>query len=233
MTYNASNLTIILEAMPVNWTNISTTISMTYNLTIGRPHQGRLPISAAGDPDNSVRRSGFAFPFSNVSVADEPSFGDESWNLSCTECSLRGALDMEVDIAVRLGLPRAVRFSVEPQGLRATLDLHANIQNEKHRLFNPKPISFGPWPVSHASIEIPDILAFGPLLKFEIGANASIQGQANFDFGLTADIPNSAHAVWELPKNRGARHRASAEKYIPYGIRTMLPSNSTSTLTAR
>ena len=196
VTPDAAKLNISLDAMVANLSDVAAN----FNLNITRqPTQG--PLTGSYELEQT-RSSGFAVPISASS--DAVLLRDDDWELRCANCSVHGALNMSIDVVVSWFNITDVKFSVAPQNLQTLLSLHTNISVPTTPITSHSSIDLGSYPILGAGIEIAGIFSLGPRLGLEIGFDATVQGNADLNFGLNMTVPNTARASWQLQHEKNS-----------------------------
>ncbi|ODH50984.1 hypothetical protein GX48_02945 [Paracoccidioides brasiliensis] len=119
--------------------------------------------------------------------------------LSCTDCFAEASFATTGSVKVENFQPSSLLLEIEPQDLRATIQLQAEVSQTAPGLdiFNfDQPIFEAAIP--GAGIVVPNIFTLGAKAAFSIQGNAEVSGTAIFTFGAKSSLPNGSKISLDL-----------------------------------
>ena len=198
--YDPTHLTVHLNATKKDWKEVA----HTYNMDFGQ--------YAPTAPSNHTKRMSFDNSASLDLTAQAPAqFFTQlnipngiSFSLTCTKCGTTGKLLMSGHIETSWFQMTNFTVKAVPQGVAANLNMKFSLaMTVPGTQFAPDPVTFFTIPLD--GFAIPGLLQLGPALT--LGAGISItgaQGSASINAQISATIPDTAIAEYQLAEPRGA-----------------------------
>ena len=128
-------------------------------------------------------------------------------------------------LQVRLFSIKEAVIEASPQDVKAELQLRASISALKQPISFDQSTELASIPIPGAGIEVPGIFKLGATIAYSVGVNVTLNGQGVVDFGLAANLPNSAKVTANL-KNLGG------SSVDGFGGTTFVPLFNVKSLTA-
>lgn len=198
--YDPKHLTVHLNATKKEWKEVA----HSYNMDFGQ--------YAPAAPSNHTKRLSFDHSVSLDLTAEAPvEFFTQltipdgiSFSLTCTKCGTRGTLLMSGHIETSWFHMTSFTVQAVPQGVAADLNMKFSLAMViPGTTFSPEPITFFTIPLGGFSI--PGILQLGPALTLGAGVSiVGLQGSASIAAAISATIPDTAIAEYQLVEPRGA-----------------------------
>ncbi|KAL8941040.1 MAG: hypothetical protein Q9216_002487 [Gyalolechia sp. 2 TL-2023] len=114
------------------------------------------------------------------------------FSLNCTDCYVTGSFQVTGHISVQDFSLQDFSLAGSPQGLAAKLELDTKITAP----YSPDSLSYTrelfSMGVPEAGISVPKIFDLGAWISYEIGVTTTFSGSANFTFGISASVPDTA-----------------------------------------
>ena len=114
--------------------------------------------------------------------------------IDCVDCFITGKFMVAGRLSVDNFVVKDLTLGASPQDFRAKMVLEAKVDGQISSLppssnWTKELASF---PIPGAGIVIPAIFELGAIISYEIGVECTINGAADFIFGLGATLPNTA-----------------------------------------
>ena len=147
--------------------------------------------------------------------------------LDCVNCFVTGSFKLTGHLSVSITLVHTRRLlnlvqvkdfklqeltiDASPQGLAATLELGATITAKE----SPESLQYSKElfsaPIPEAGIVLPGIFKLGAFISYNVGFSTTIAGTAEFQFGLSAGLPDTAKVM----ANINTPDQSSATGFVP------------------
>lgn len=120
--------------------------------------------------------------------------------VDCVDCFITGKFKVAGRLSVDNFVVKQLTLGASPQDFRARMVLEAKVADKIADLPSSLNLTkeLASFPIPGAGIEIPGIFELGAIIAYEIGVECSINGAANFTFGLGASLPNTAIVAIDL-----------------------------------
>ena len=114
--------------------------------------------------------------------------------IDCVDCFITGKFKVAGRLSVDNFVVKDLSLGASPQDFRAKMVLEAKVAGQISSLppsssWTQKLASFA---IPGAGISIPAIFELGAIISYEVGVECTINGAADFIFGLSATLPNTA-----------------------------------------
>ena len=114
--------------------------------------------------------------------------------IDCVDCFITGKFQVAGRLSVDNFVVKNLTLGASPQDFRAKMVLEAKVAAEIASL--PPSLNLtkelASFPIPGAGISIPKIFELGAIISYEVGVECTVNGAANFTFGLGATLPNTA-----------------------------------------
>ncbi|KAG0136431.1 hypothetical protein HOY82DRAFT_498283 [Tuber indicum] len=209
------SLTTLLKASPASWSDISGTFDLDFGYASLTPDAARRlrargigdffdditdtigdGLDSIGDAFGSIGDAEFDKSVSfDVSVGTEGKRTDIIPKLfACVDCFITGKFKVAGKLSVDNFVVKDLTLGASPEDFRAKMIMEARVSAT---LLNGIPglnltQELASFPIPGAGISVPKIFELGAIITYEVGVECSVTGEANFTFGLSASLPNSA-----------------------------------------
>ena len=114
--------------------------------------------------------------------------------IDCVDCFITGQFMVAGRLSVHNFVVQNLTLGASPQDFRAKMVLEAKVAGQISSLppssnWTEQIASF---PIPDAGISIPGIFELGAIISYEVSVECTINGAADFTFGLGATLPNTA-----------------------------------------
>ncbi|PWW72556.1 hypothetical protein C7212DRAFT_225177 [Tuber magnatum] len=119
---------------------------------------------------------------------------DASLVIDCVDCFITGKFKVAGKLSVDNFVVKEMTLAASPDDFRAKMIMEAKVSATISTI--PPSLNLtrelASFPIPAAGISIPKIFELGAIIAYEVGVESSINGVANFTFGLGASLPNTA-----------------------------------------
>ena len=117
------------------------------------------------------------------------------FKLDCVNCFVQGSFQVTGHLSVKGWKPQDLTLQATPQGFNAQLGLEATVTastsiGSQKTLFSA--------PIPDAGISVSGLFTLGASVEWNVGFNAAFSGTGKFDFGVKANLPDSAKAILNI-----------------------------------
>ena len=120
--------------------------------------------------------------------------------IDCVDCFITGKFKVAGRLSVDNFVVKNLTLGASPQDFRAKMVMEAKVADKIADLPSSLNLTkeLASFPIPGAGISIPNIFKLGAVISYEVGVECSINGAANFTFGLGASLPNTAIVAIDL-----------------------------------
>jgi len=121
--------------------------------------------------------------------------------LDCVDCFITGQFKVVGSLSVENFAIKHLTLGASPQDFRAKMVLEAKVDDNIADATIPslrETKELANFPIPDAGFAIPNIFKLGIVIVYEVDVECSINGAANFTFGLSASLPDTAIVAIDL-----------------------------------